>query len=162
MDVVPRLGVWQQAWRLTAAVALSLPVWLSTLALMRNQPGGPGSWILVGDPLVALGCLTVLLWRRRWPLTVALTVAVVSTVSALASGAALLALCSVSTRRRPVEIGSVVLAYVIASQLAIGMYPVQSSAEAYWWVQIAVPTLTAGSRWQPAWRSGRGGSRCGP
>ncbi|MFE4694309.1 sensor histidine kinase [Streptomyces sp. NPDC056749] len=144
MDVVPRLGVWQQAWRLTAAVALSLPVWLSTLALMRDQPGGPGSWILVGDPLVALGCLTALLWRRRWPLTVALIVAVVSTVSALASGAALLALCSVSTRRRPVEIGSVVLAYVTASQLAIGMYPVESSAEAFWWVQIAVPTLTAG------------------
>ncbi|MGW9053347.1 sensor histidine kinase [[Kitasatospora] papulosa] len=143
-DVVPRLGWWQQAWRLTVAGLVSLPVWLSTAALMRNGSGGPGSWILVGDPLVALGCLTVLLWRRRWPLVVALVVTVASTVSALATGAALLALCSVSTRRRPVEIGAVVLAYVTASQLALGVYPVQGSAEALWWVQIVVPALTAG------------------
>jgi len=136
--------MWQQAWRLTAAAVVSLPVWLTTLALMRDQPGGPGFWTLVGDPLTALGCLTVLLWRRRWPLVVALTVAVASTMSALATGAALMALCSVATRRRPVEIGAVVLAYVIASQLAVGVYPVQDPADALWWVQIAVPALTAG------------------
>ncbi|MFE4449280.1 sensor histidine kinase [Streptomyces sp. NPDC056796] len=141
---MPRAGVWQQTWRLTVAAVVSLPIWLSTLALMRNQPGGPGTWPLVGDPLVALACLTVLLWRRRWPLTVALTVTVASTVSALATGAALLALCSVSTRRRPVEIGAVVLAYVTASQLAVGVYPVQGADEALWWVQIVVPALTAG------------------
>lgn len=141
---MPRLGVWQQTWRLAVAAAVSLPVWLSSLALIRNQHGGPDSWILVGDPLVALGCLTVLLWRRRWPLTVALTVTVVSAVSALASGAALLALCSVATRRRPVEIGAAVLAYVTASQLAVEVYPMEGSAEALWWVQVAVPALTAG------------------
>lgn len=143
-DVVPRLGVWQQAWRLMVAAVVSLPIWLTTLALMRKQSGGPDTWILVGDPLVALGCLTVLLWRRRWPLTVALAVTVASTTSALATGAALLALCSVATRRRPVEIGAVVLAYVIASQLAVGMFPVEGSADVQWWVQVVVPALTAG------------------
>lgn len=126
------------------AAVVSLPVWLSTLALLRSRSGDPGSWILLGDPLVALGCLTVLRWRRRWPLPVALTVAVASTVSALATGAALLALCSVATRRRPVEIGAVVLAYVTASQLAVRIYPVQDSPDALWWVQVVVPALTAG------------------
>ncbi|MYR64871.1 sensor histidine kinase [Streptomyces sp. SID8360] len=143
-DVMPRLGVWQQAWRLMVAVAVGLPIWLSTLALMRARSGGAGSWILVGDPLVALGCLTLLLWRRRWPLAVAVAVTVASTVSALATGAALLALCSVATRRRPVEIGAVVLAYVTASQFAVEVYRVQGSAEALWWVEVAVPALTAG------------------
>ncbi|RDG35565.1 sensor histidine kinase [Streptomyces corynorhini] len=141
---MPRLGVWQQTWRLMVAAVVGLPVWLSTLALLRNQPGDPHSWTSVGDPLVALGCLTVLLWRRRWPLTVALTVTVASTVSAFATGAALLALCSVATRRRPVEIGAVVLAYVAVSQLVIGVYPVEGSDEELWWVQVAVTAATAG------------------
>ncbi|WP_193777802.1 sensor histidine kinase [Streptomyces sp. BBFR25] len=144
MDVVPRLGAWQHAWRLLVAAVVSVPIWLATLALMRNGPGDPGAWILVGDPLVALGCLTALRWRRRWPRTVAVTVTIASAVSALATGAALLALCSVATRRRPVEIGAVVVAYVAASQLAGGVYPLQDSAEGLWWVQVVVSALTAG------------------
>ncbi|GAA2333285.1 hypothetical protein GCM10010431_65540 [Streptomyces kunmingensis] len=143
-DVMPRLGEWQQTWRLSVAVVVSLPIWLSTLALMRHQSGGPTSWNLVGDPLVALGCLTALLWRRRWPLAVALLVTVASTVSALATGTALLALCSVATRRRPLEIGAVVAAYVVASQVAVVVYPVEEPPASLWWVQVAVPALTAG------------------
>uniref|UniRef100_A0AAU3H3T9 histidine kinase n=1 Tax=Streptomyces sp. NBC_01401 TaxID=2903854 RepID=A0AAU3H3T9_9ACTN len=126
------------------AVVVSLPIWLTTLALMRHRPGGPGSWILIGDPLVALGCLTVLLWRRRWPLAVALAVTVASTVSALATGAALLALCSVGTRRRAVEIGAVTLAYVAATQFANRVYPVDGSTDTLWWIQVVVPAATAG------------------
>ncbi|MBQ0850817.1 sensor histidine kinase [Streptomyces sp. BH-SS-21] len=141
---MPRLGVWQQTWRLTAAVVVSLPIWLTTLVLTRKEPGGSDAWVLVTDPLIALGCLTLLLWRRRWPLAVALAVAVASTASALATGAALLALCSISTRRRPVEMGAVALAYVIASLVAVKMYPVQGSADVSWWVQVVVPSLTAG------------------
>ncbi|MFJ6071007.1 sensor histidine kinase [Streptomyces sp. NPDC093065] len=143
-DDAPRTGAWQHTWRLTVAAVVSVPVWLSTLALMRSRYGEPGHWVLVGDPLVALACLTVLRWRRRWPLAVALTVAVASGVSALATGAALLALCSVATRRRPGKIGAVVVAYVAASQLAHWIYPVQGSAETLWWVQVVVPALTAG------------------
>ncbi|MER6338416.1 sensor histidine kinase [Streptomyces tendae] len=143
-DVVPRLGAWQHAWRLLVAAVVSVPVWLSALALLRDRSGEPGCWILVGDPLVALGCLTLLLWRRRWPRTVALAVTVASTVSALATGAALLALCSVATRRRPVEIGTVVVAYVAASRLAGVVYPTQDPAGTLWWVQVVVPALTAG------------------
>ncbi|WP_188114066.1 sensor histidine kinase [Streptomyces apricus] len=143
-DGAPRLGAWQQTWRLTAVTVASLPIWLSMLALMRKQSGDPGAWILVGDPLLALGCLAALLWRRRWPLAVALAVTVASAVSVLATGAALLAMGSLATRRRPVEIGAVVVAYVGASQLATGVYPLQGSADVPWWVQVALTTLTAG------------------
>ncbi|MEV2244557.1 histidine kinase [Streptomyces sp. NPDC049970] len=142
-DLAPRLGWWQQTWRLTAAAAVGVPVWLSTGVLLRSQGVETGSWFLVGDPLVALGCLTALLWRRRLPLLVAVTVAVASTVSALAIGAALLALGSISARRRPVEIGVVVLAYVTASQFAARLYPVESPPGSLW-LQLAFPALTAG------------------
>ncbi|MFJ8806430.1 sensor histidine kinase [Streptomyces sp. NPDC102490] len=143
-DVVPRLGAWQHSWRLLVAAAVSVPIWLVTVALARKESGDPGSWILVGDPLVGLGCLAALRWRRRWPLTVALTVTIASAMSALATGAALLALCSVATRRRPVEIGAVVVAYVAASHLAGGVYPTQDAAEGLWWVTVVVSVLTAG------------------
>ncbi|MFJ8146770.1 sensor histidine kinase [Streptomyces sp. NPDC096048] len=144
MDVAPRLGWWQQTWRMAAAAAAGVPAWLSTgVLLAREQAAGPGSWFFVGDPLVALGCLTALWWRRRFPLAVALTVAIASTVSALATGAALMALGSISARRRPVEIGVVVPAYVAASQLAVGFYPVQSPPGS-WWLRLAFPALTAG------------------
>ncbi|MCT2593511.1 histidine kinase [Streptomyces sp. N2-109] len=143
-DVAPRLGGWQQTWRLAAATAVSLPVWLSAgVLLSREQATGTGPWFLIGDPLVALGCLAALLWRRRFPLAVAMTVAIASTASALATGAALVAMGSLSTRRRPVEIGVVVVAYVTASQFAAGFYPVQSPPGTLWF-QLAVPGLTAG------------------
>ncbi|MEV6476614.1 histidine kinase [Streptomyces sp. NPDC051657] len=139
----PRLGRWQQIWRLAAAAAVSVPIWLYIGVLLHEQGTGPGSWFRVGDPLVALGCLTALLWRRRFPLAVAMTVAVASTASTLATGAALLALGSISTRRRPVEIGAVALAYVAASQFAGGVYPVQNPPGMLW-LQLALPALTAG------------------
>ncbi|MGA6157318.1 sensor histidine kinase [Stenotrophomonas sp. NPDC087984] len=142
-DVAPRLGWWQQTWRLAAAAAAGIPIWLSTGVVLRTQTGETSAWFLIGDPLVALGCLTVLVWRRRFPLAVALTVAIASTASALASGAAFLALVSISTLRRPVESGVVGLAFVTASQLSGGLYPVQRSADS-WWLELTFPALIAG------------------
>ncbi len=121
-DVAPRLGGWQQTWRLVAAAALGIPFWLSTgVALPRGCATDTCSWLVTGDPLVALGCLTALLWRRRFPLAVTMAVATTSGASVLAIGAALLALCAISTRRRPVEIGVVALVYVTASQFTLAL-----------------------------------------
>lgn len=122
---------------------MGIPAWLSTGAVLHWQADETGSWFLTGDPLVALGCLTALVWRRRFPFAVAMTVAIASTASTLATGAALLALGSISARRRPVEIGVVGLAYVTASQFAIGLYPVESPPGSLWF-QLAFPALTAG------------------
>nr|WP_206440780.1 histidine kinase [Streptomyces scabichelini] len=129
---------------MAAAAAVGVPVWLSAGAVLHWQAAETGSWFLIGDPLVALGCLTALVWRRRFPLAVATTVAIASTASTLATGAALLALASISARRRPVEIGVVALANVTASQFAIGLYPVQSPPGSLWAYQLAFPALTAG------------------
>ncbi|WP_413102063.1 sensor histidine kinase [Streptomyces sp. Inha503] len=142
-DVAPRLGWWQQTWRLGAAAAVGIPLWLSIGVLMHGQTGETGSWFVIGDPLVALGCLTALLWRRRFPLAVAMTVAIASTASALATGAACLALVSLSTRRRPVESGVVGLALVTSSQFTGGLYAVQRSSGS-WWLELTLPALIAG------------------
>ncbi|WJV50450.1 sensor histidine kinase [Streptomyces flavofungini] len=141
-DVAPPLGRRQQAWRLAAAAAMGLPTWLSLGVVLHRQADGTGSWFLIGDPLVALGCLAALLWRRRFPRAVAMTVAIVSTASALAGGTALLALSSVATRRRPMEIGSVALVYLAASQIP-SPYPTQDAPGSTWF-RFALPALAAG------------------
>ncbi|MFD0419331.1 sensor histidine kinase [Streptomyces sp. NPDC127108] len=141
-DAAPPLGWWQQTSRLAAAAAVGLPAWLTVGVLLHREADGTGSWFLLGDPLVALGCLTALLWRRRFPRAVAMTVALASTASALAGGTALLALGSVATRRRPMEIGGVVLVYVAASQFP-SPYPTQG-APGTTWVELVFPVLAAG------------------
>ncbi|ASR37587.1 two-component sensor histidine kinase [Prauserella marina] len=144
-DVAPRLGAWQQVWRLLVAAAFGIFFWLSTGAVLpRGCATDTCSWFVTGDPLLALGCLTALLWQRRFPVAVALVAAIASAASTLATGAALLALCSLSTRRRPVEIGAVALVYVAASQMAGGLYPIEEIPSVPKWLEIALAALSAG------------------
>ncbi|MEV6279141.1 histidine kinase [Nocardia sp. NPDC051832] len=143
-DGAARLGAWQQIWRLTAAAVVGIAFWFSVAtALPAGCVADTCSWFVTGDPLIALGCLTVLLWRRRFPFTVALVVVIAAAVSALATGAALLALCSLSTRRRPVEIAVVVAAYVTAAQFTENLYPIDT-LPAPTWLQLALPAAAAG------------------
>ncbi|WP_107655980.1 sensor histidine kinase [Nocardia suismassiliense] len=143
-DSPARLGAWQQTWRLTAAAVLGVAFWLAlATALPAGCVADTCSWFVTGDPLIALGCLTALLWRRRFPFTVALAVVIASAASTLATGAALLALCSLSTRRRPVEIAVVVVAYVSAAQFSEDLYPIATPPAAIW-LQLALPVLSAG------------------
>ena len=142
-DVSPPLGAWQQIWRPAAAVAVGALVWISAGVLLQTQGDGTGSWFRTGDPLVAAGCLAALRWRRRFPLAVALTVTIASAASTAATGAALWALCSVSTRRRPLETGVVVLAHVTGAQFSTALYPVDSEPGS-WWLRVVFPALAAG------------------
>ncbi|MGV9412507.1 sensor histidine kinase [Nocardia sp. NPDC003693] len=146
MDTVgaPRLGAWQQTWRLAAAAIIGTVFWFSVAtALPVGCAADTCSWFITGDPLIALGCLTLLLWRRRFPFTVALVVAIASAASALATGAALLALCSLATRRRPAELGVVVLAYVAAAQFSEHLYPLDTPPVPIW-LSLALPAASAG------------------
>jgi signal transduction histidine kinase len=143
-DVAPRLGVWQHAWRLAAAAALGVPFWLFLGVLLpRGCAADTCSWFVTGDPLVALGCLAVLPWRRRFPLPVVTAVVVASAVSTLAGGAALLALCSIATRRRPVEIGIVVAVHLVVAQVSAVLYPLEQLPD-WTWSQLVASVLMAG------------------
>ncbi|MEW2217711.1 histidine kinase [Streptomyces sp. NPDC006990] len=144
-DLVPRLTGRRQVWRLAAAAAVGIPVWIATGVLLHHKEvSGPDSWFLIGDPLVALGCLALLWWRGRFPRAVAFTVTLVATVSALATGAALLAMVSLSARRRPVETGAIALTHVTASQLVPGLYSIPASTATWWWAGLAFSAMTAG------------------
>ncbi|GAA2694842.1 MULTISPECIES: histidine kinase [Actinosynnema] len=136
----PRLEWWQHAWRLAVAGACAVPFWLITGELLPE--GAARAWFAIGDPLVGLGCLVLLLWRRGFPLAVAVLTSVGAGASMLAGGAALLALCSLATRRRPVEMVPAAVVYVVASQVNAQVYPLDTG-NAPWWLLLVLPVLIA-------------------
>jgi signal transduction histidine kinase len=134
-------GAWSQTWRLLVAAGAGVLIWLSVGAAI---PGGPTGdrWFLTGDPLVALGCLALLVWRRRFPVAVAVVVALASTVSTSSTGAALLALASVATSRRPLQIAAVLVVFVSAASFAPALYDIPEPPGAVWF-RLSVPVLSA-------------------
>lgn len=143
-DVPPRHHGWQHAWRLLAAAALGLLFWFLTATQLPHGYVSDGElWFVVGDPLVALGCLVVLAWRRRFPLQIALVVVVASVGSVLASGAALLALASIAAHRRTWWTASVMVAYLAAAQFTLQLYP-ERGAPPPPWVALLLTALSAG------------------
>ncbi|MBN6041089.1 sensor histidine kinase [Amycolatopsis sp. 195334CR] len=141
----PAIGPWHHAWRLLAAAACGVLVWL--LAASQLPAGATGAridWFFIGDPVIGLACLVALLWRRRFPVVVATAVVVISTVSTLASGAALLALGSLAARRRPVETMLLAVACVATTVLFTNdLYPRRDGVDPLW-LAISLPTLIVG------------------
>ncbi|WP_340682255.1 histidine kinase [Amycolatopsis coloradensis] len=143
-DAQPPLSPWGQAWRLLAAAGLGVLLWLVTASQVPVGATGPRvDWMITGDPLIALACLIALLWRRRFPVVITIAVILASTVSVLAGGASLLALCSLATRRRPAETAVAAVLSVVTAVLTADLYP-QREAPGPWWLLISLPTLMVG------------------
>ncbi|GAA1195796.1 sensor histidine kinase [Prauserella alba] len=143
-DAAPRLSPPQQVWRLLAGAAIGALLWVvSGIQLAQQYSAGPDTWFYTGDPLVGLACLAALMWRRRFPLTVALATTLASVVSTAAAAAALLALCSLATRRRPSEIAVVLLVSATASQAHVE-FRMAGTLNGPLWLQILLAVLVAG------------------
>ncbi|KZB88750.1 histidine kinase [Amycolatopsis regifaucium] len=143
-DAQPPLRPWQQAWRLLAAAALGMVLWILTAAQLPPGSADPRiQWLITGDPLVALVCLAVLPWRRRFPVVVAMAVILLATVSVVAGGAAMYALGSLATRRRPVETSVAALLCVVTAMPTFGLYP-SRDAPAPLWLMLGVSVLAVG------------------
>ncbi|MFD4790627.1 sensor histidine kinase [Streptomyces sp. NPDC058459] len=144
MDDPPPHRGHRHAWRLLVAAALGGLYWFLTATQLPDRYVSDGAyWFVVGDPLVAGGCLALLVRRRRFPLPVALAVVAASAVSVLASGAALLALASVAALRRPWWTGSVTVVYLAAAQVTASLYPVRGESPSPW-LSLAFTVLSAG------------------
>lgn len=108
---------WSQAWRLGGAFAVGLLSWgLTLFAISDEFRAGPDPrWLPAVDAAVGVLCLTALLWRRRFPRSVAVLCGVATAVSSMSSGAWIVAAISLSTRRRYRDIILLLLAALVGS-----------------------------------------------
>lgn len=141
-DAAPPLSPAQQSWRLLAASAIGLFLWF-TNGVVASRAGYVPDWFVVGDPLVGAGCLAVVLWRRRFPVAVTLATAAGTAASVVAAGPAMLALCSLATRRRPLEIAGMMVAMVGLSQIYVE-HGLGAPVDGPLWVELGTGTLTTG------------------
>ena len=134
--VAPPRGRWGTTWRVLLALGLSLVGWIATVG-PAAEPGFVRIWGWVVDPVLGVVALVLtLLLVRRYPVSVAVGAALTAIVSTLAFGAALLALCSVATRRRWPEIAVVAVVDVIAFSVPNPVYGAPPGGQ-QWWIQLA-------------------------
>ena len=142
LAVQPDLTPWRQGWRLALALVIGLLTWGSVLGAELDGRGLAGAGIDLAAGVVAM---VLVWWRRRRPVAIGLATAVLSCVSGLAAGPAVLAAVSVATRRRWRGIVLVGLTNFTAG-IVLTRIVVDSENRAPWWVDVSVnAAFTAGT-----------------
>ncbi len=132
----PRLVWWQHAWRL--ALMLFISIGVTTGSYVGGSPIDLVPWLVV-DLVLGVSGFVLVHFRRRWPVQVAVLLAMASALSASATGPGLLAGVSLATRRRWNEIIPVGLLAVAAGQFYAVVVPTDSNS--FWWVDLTVNVL---------------------
>lgn len=89
------------SWRYALALAISLAAWgLPLLGAGERAPDAGLTWFLWGDPALGLLSFVLIRWRHRQPAAVAVTLNLLTVVSASSAGPASWALGSVASHRR--------------------------------------------------------------
>jgi signal transduction histidine kinase len=127
----PPISAWGHTWRLLVCLAIS--VFPFVAAAPRPEAFAPLFWLDLGLGAVSF---VLVLFRRRWPLTVALITAVFGAVSLSSAGPGMLAAVSLATRRQLKQIVLVGVVALTAAQAYFALYP-QSNENPYL-VQLTV------------------------
>ncbi|MDO5744210.1 MAG: histidine kinase [Micrococcaceae bacterium] len=135
-------------WRMCVGLAVGLVLFMLTYEAF--SPDSPADVRAVGgyialDMVCGLAALVIYPFRHRFPLVVTAVLVVLSFPSTLATGFTLLAIISLATHRRPVQITAASLLLIIAGMLgdqygAEALYPQQEPL--IWW-QSLVAALVA-------------------
>ncbi|GAA1147941.1 sensor histidine kinase [Ornithinicoccus hortensis] len=121
---LPATTVWGETWRVLLAIAAGALAWIgSWLTVDMEQRGGPLGWLAVGDPVIGALTLVLMLFRRRWPLAIALLLTALSAVSVSAAGASAIAVISMATRRRWREVLTITPVFIAAAPVWDLIFP---------------------------------------
>lgn len=141
----PPLRWWNQAWRLLVVLLISGAAVLTTYQDHTPDPGWqpPSTGKAALDVGLGVLSLALVLGRRRWPFAVAAATTVLSGFSTLAGGPAVLALVSLATRRRWIEVIPLWVASVASGELMRWWLPTPDDLS-WWGTGIVVAALTGG------------------
>lgn len=120
----PRLSVWSHVWRTLVMLLISAVVWVPVVEEQTDH-------LFLLDVGVGLVAVVLVFFRRRWPITIAVLVTLMSTVSSLAAGPATLATVSLATRRRWREVLPLAALAVTCAMVYGEVQPV-SDADPLW------------------------------
>jgi signal transduction histidine kinase len=120
----PPLRRWSHVWRFAVVLVISGFSWFEVAQWQWSN----NRWWFWSDLALGIVSLTMLRWRRRFPLAIAVATNVLTAVSWTAGGPAVLALVSLATRRRwreiiPAGLVGLVAGVVLEAQNPIGTEP---------------------------------------
>lgn len=95
-----RITAWGHTWRIALVLLISLVAWSPVVEYQVEQ----AVWWLLLDITLGTASFVLMFWRRRFPVSVALTTNILASFSMTSGGPATLSLFSLSTRRRWREI----------------------------------------------------------
>jgi len=125
----PPLHWYSHAWRYALALMIGLLAWFDRrVALVQWEDWQPFFWLTLVLGVVCFGLVHV---RRQRPVTVAVAVNLLSMFSALGTGAAVLAIVSIATRRRYREIAVVAVVSVISGMVFVEA-PWSDNRDPFW------------------------------
>lgn len=137
-DYQPPLRWWGHVWRVAVMLFISAFVWLP---VVQAEVDISALWALA-DLLIGAACYVLVFFRRRWPVPVAVVIALCGSVSGTASGPAVLAAVSVATRRRWREIVVVGTVNFVCGQF-FSTTVTQAEPDPWWVTTVANVLATA-------------------
>ncbi|CAN5522066.1 hypothetical protein BH23ACT6_BH23ACT6_05090 [soil metagenome] len=122
---IPATSLLGEAWRIAVAAAIGAAVFVA--AFLVSDGRGDIGWS--GDAVLGILSLGLVLFRRRYPLFVTLTLTAVSAVVTSSSGAVLVVLVSLGTRRHWRECLIVLPVWVGSGVVFAVLYPADNGPE---------------------------------
>ncbi|MFL6004292.1 MAG: sensor histidine kinase [Nocardioides sp.] len=135
----PPITRWGHIWRILLMLVISGIVW-GTVAARQFEDYPILFWLDIG---LAVPAYTLVFFRRRWPMTVALVTALLGTFSGLAAGPATLAAASVATHRRWGQVVVVGVANLVSAQIFAVVEPTGAPKDPYLLVLVLNLTFMA-------------------
>lgn len=134
----PPLRWWSQAWRFAVCLLFSAAIWLT---VVDGQTGSLAYLFWLDIVLGVLSYLLVFGFRRRWPMTVAVVSNLLAAFSSIASGASVLAVCSLATRRVIWQVATISVVTIASATFFSQFQPVQDPSRT--WVDLSLNTVAA-------------------
>jgi signal transduction histidine kinase len=135
----PPISRWGHVWRILLMLVISGIVW-GTVAARQLQDYPALFWL---DIALGLAAYVLVFFRRRWPMTVAVVLALLGTVSGLAAGPATLAAASVATHRRWRQVAVVGVVNLVSAQVFAVVEPTGPPEDPYLLVLVVNLTFIA-------------------